>query len=315
MIVIWCTACVPLYSASSPTKTTTYATLPVPGPTPTITVFGNRTSTPTSSPEPELSVTDYWLHVTQTVGQLLADTTPRIDQSYVSPDKQWRVDVAVRDCTKADPRPGADENALEQLVLVSLQSASQEIVSEQFLYCGGVGAYGFGGLLWSADSRFFYFTPAKNGGPDGVCWYWERPINFLDTQSQEAKILGGGPDSPDGSRVAVWQEDELVIWDYNLGEALRIGALVEGAQVGPKAWAPDSTRLVYIQRAADCVTSGESTLVMVDVATGMQKELLRSTNPSVAYVDWVEPDLLRLRNLEGEAWRFVLSTGQMTAEP
>jgi len=242
-------------------------------------------------------------------------TKPRIDQSYVSPDKQWRIDIVVRDCTKVDPRPDADENSLVQLVLVDLRQSSEAMISDQFIYCGGLGAYGFGGQRWSVDSHAFYFTPANTGGPDGVCWYWEQPIYRLDLQSREVMPLGGGPTSPDGASLAVWQADELVIWDYDRGEVFRERALVDGAFVGPKAWSPDSQKLVYIQNTADCMPFGESSLVMVDVVSGTQRELLRSTEPSYAFVNWVEPDQLVLGDFQGERWRLTLSSGNIEPEP
>ncbi len=327
VVTISCAACVPAghdpAAPSAATRTASQLAERTPDAThaepPTATMRSRPPTVPsptvTSAPEPELTITDYWLRTTQVVDQLMTMTAPEVVRSFVSPDERWRVDIVIRDCTKVDPRPGADANSLEQLVLVDVQRANHEVISEQFLYCGGVGAYGFDGLRWSADSRYFYFTPAKNGGPDGMCWYWERPIDSIDTQSREMMTLGGGPDSPDGSRVALWQEDELVIWDYDLGEVLRTPALVDGYYVGPKAWAPDSRQLVYLQSAGNCVSVGESTLVMVDAVTGAQKELLRSTEPGFAYVEWVEPDSLRLRTLKGEDWRLTLSTGELTAKP
>lgn len=326
-VVIWCAACTPLSSTPAPVNTTISATPLVVGRTPDIAETSNPTptirsgtatvtvSSATPSPRPGLSVIDHWLQMTQSVDQLIAITKPRIDQSYVSPDKRWRIDIVVRDCTKVDPRPNADENSLMQLVLVDVQNSSEAVILDQFIYCGGLGAYGFGGLRWSADSHAFYFTPANTGGPDGMCWYWERPIYQLDIQSREVVPLGGGPTSPDGASLAVWQADELVIWDYARGEVFRERALVDGAFVGPKAWSPDSQKLVYIQNTANCMPSGESSLVMVDVVSGAQRELLRSAEPSYAFVNWVEPDQLVLGDFEGERWRLTLSSGNIEPEP
>ena len=327
VVTISCAACVPAghdpAAPSAATRTSSQLAERTPDAThaepPTATMQSRPPTVPspivTSAPEPELTMTDYWLRTTQAVDQLMTMTAPEVRRSYVSPDGKWRVDIVIRDCTKVDPRPSADENSLEQLVLVDRQRANRDVMLEQFLYCGGLGAYGFDGLRWSADGRYFYFTPAKNGGPDGVCWYWERPIDLIDTQHHEVVPLGGGPDSPDGTRVALWQADELVIWDYDLGEIQRVPAWVSGASVGPKAWAPDSRQLVYLQSAANCMSSGESTLVSVDAVSGAQKEILRSTEPGFAYVDWVEPDALRLRTFNGEDWRFTLSTGKLAPEP
>ena len=145
-----------------------------------------------------------------------------------------------------------------------------------------------------------------------MCWYWERPIDLIDTQRGEVRPLGGGPDSPDGARVALWQEHDLVIWEYDLGEIQRVPAWREDAYVGPKAWAPDSRQLVYLQSAANCMTSAESTLVRVDVVSGVQTELLRSVELGFAYVDWVEPNALKLRTFNGEEWNLRLSTGHLS---
>ena len=40
-------------------------------------------------------------------------------------------------------------------------------VETQLLYCGGIGASGLEGKFWSPDSRFFYYTNAREGWPDG----------------------------------------------------------------------------------------------------------------------------------------------------
>ena len=267
------------------------------------------------SSTPDVAVTEYWLDTTQVVEQLLTVTAPRVSETYTSPDDRWRVDIVVHDCTRIDTRSSADENALEQLTLSDMQTSQTWVVDDQLQLCGGVGAFGLGGLRWSSNSHFFYYTPAKNGVPDGYCWYWEPEVVQFDPRSRTRTFVGGGPTSPDGSRLAAWQGRELVIWDFDLGQVYRGGIAQENAYPGPKAWSPDSQKLVYLENSDNCLPFNESFLVEVDLKAGTQRELLRSSEPSFVSVAWPEPDRLTLSNSNGDQWLYVLSTGELSAEP
>ena len=64
-------------------------------------------------------------------------------------------------------------------------------VDSQLINCGGLGAYGFEGLCWSPDSRYFYYDTAREGVPDGMRLEWTPPIRQLDVASGMIRELNG----------------------------------------------------------------------------------------------------------------------------
>jgi hypothetical protein len=141
------------------------------------------------------------------VETIIASQKPKISLPLLSPDGEWRAEVAIYDCI---PFGDMGEYALEQLKLVQVSKGVEKVADSQLLACGGLGAFGFEGLFWSLNSRFFYYTDASEGVPDG-CGYWVKPVLRLDTTSLTVESLGGGLPSPDGMKLATWQGRELVI--------------------------------------------------------------------------------------------------------
>lgn len=205
-------------------------------------------------------------------------------------------------------------NAYEQLKLIEVARASEKIVDSQFQNCGGLGAYGLVGLFWSPNSRYFYYTNAREGVPDG-CGHWERPVVRLDVVNREIKNLGGGPISPDRTKLATWQGQELVIWDINRGEISRAPAISPTANTGPIAWSPDGTALVYLQTKGDCYPLGRTYLVHFDLDKHKQVLLFSSENPSFGAVIWDAPGQLRLFDENNKEWRYEFLTRQLTPPP
>ncbi len=77
---------------------------------------------------------------------------------------------------------GSDEYAFEGLYLGRVDAGSFAQVDSQLINCGGLGAYGFQGLCWSPDSRYFYYDMAREGVPDGS-GEWTAPIRQLEVNS------------------------------------------------------------------------------------------------------------------------------------
>ena len=221
-----------------------------PEPTRTVTPEPTRTVAP-------VVIVDTPSAVLDPGGTVTASSEPRVASSDLSPDGLWRVEVLVYDCT---PVGDGDEFAYEQLRLVTVDSSAVREAASQLRACGGLGAFGLEGLYWSGNSRYFYYTDAREGVPDG-CGYWERPVIRLDVDSLELVPVGGGPRSPDETWLATWQGRELVVWDLDGGEMARIQAAVPDAPIGPLVWSPDSRSLVYIQVASECPLSGASYVV------------------------------------------------------
>ena len=195
---------------------------------------------------------------------LLGTVQPTTFASYPSPDGQWRIDLVIYACTTVDPEV-QQENSLEQLMLVSAADGSRTVVETQLLNCGGLGAAGLEGRFWTPDGAYFYYTSARDGVPDG-CGYWEQPLGRFNVFEGHAEYVGGGPISPDGTKIATWIDHSLTIWEIS-GD--RIGSVphpIEDALPGPIAWAPDGLSVAFLLSEAYCPL-GTTHLVTLDLDT------------------------------------------------
>lgn len=272
--------------------------LPSPFPTPTVRA---ATSEATATAEPDIAAT------------LTAGTTPRLYAAYASPDGTLRAEVHIFDCA---PFPDGGEFAYDRLQIVDTASGEARFIDGQLQACGGLGAFGLAGMFWSPSGRFFYYTDAREGVPDG-CGYWSRPISRADTADWTTADLGGGPISPDGMRLAVWDERDLVVFDVEGGEIGRATAEDPAAALGPISWSPDGRALVYLQAGMFCVPgeSGLTTVARVDLPQMASRVLLRSADPALQDVAWVEDGALLLGDDTGGQWAFDLSAGELTRIP
>jgi hypothetical protein len=215
---------------------------------------------------------------------------------------------------KVEARPDADENAYEELRLLAA-GGQEKSVHSQLQSCGCLGAAGLEGLFWSANSRYFYYTDARAGVPDG-CGYWQKPIFRLDIRNLHTELLGGALLAPDRTKLAAWQEKELVIWDVDEGKiASRIPAHAPNFEIGPVAWSPESNALVYVQTESSCPASGTAYLVQADSATGEQTRLLEFESPTVSRLDWAAPEELRLFDENGRQWGYTFGTQDLEPMP
>lgn len=244
------------------------------------------------------------------VSQIMASIAPVIYDSFPSPDGRWQARVVKYNCSVQEPDV---EVALEQLRLID--SAGLETVADsQLIFCGGLGAFGLAGRFWSADSRFFYYTNAREGVPDG-CGFWQPPWLRLEVDSLERVDLGAGSLARSGQRLATWQGDQLVIWDVTAGEVGRLELEVPGAVAGPIAWSPAGDALAYLQVESVCPVSGASYLVLVDANTLAQRLLNTSADPTFADLAWDAPEAIRLHDAEGKAWQVDVASGALFETP
>jgi Tol biopolymer transport system component len=226
--------------------------------------------------------------------------------------------VLIYDCARIDTNPDADENAYEQLKLTDVGSGDEKIIETQLQNCGGLGAAGLEGLFWSPNSRYFYYTDAREGVPDGCGGFWQKPIIRFDIDTSTSEHLGGGPVSPNGTKIAAWQENELIIWDVNEGnETGRISPITLNFEsaTGPIVWSPDSQALVYIQTESFCPVSGNSSVIYVDLSTLEQEILLESESPTFGSGDWDEKNELILFDANGNQWVYTLDTQKLEPLP
>ena|GEM_PF-2317480 len=227
----------------------------------------------------------YFQATATAVLQALQETAqPRTFQSMQSPDGAHLAEITILDCVQVLP-PSEMANSYEVLTI------DGQFVEDQFLYCGGLGAAGLGGLFWSENSRFFYYTDAREGVPDGG-GPWIRPISRYDTGTGEHEMLWMPVFSADGRRVAGGQGASLVVWDFEAGDLARFDfAGSERSWVNAAAWSPDERSIAFAVQ--DCPAGGcDAILVSADLETMQMTELARLPNTQVNEMTWPEPDTI-----------------------
>jgi sugar lactone lactonase YvrE len=266
---------------------------------------------PATRPRPEATSTP---DVPATISAL---ERPNLLESYPSPDESWLAEVIRYDCVETDE---GQEMAMDVLRLVRRADGQETVVDRQVQYCGGLGAFGLGGLFWSPEGRYFYYTDAREGVPDGGCGPWVRPISRVDVIGGGTETLAGAVISPDESNLAGWRdvragEPQLVVWAVDGGAQLSVPVTAEGAVAGPIAWSPDGSALAYLQIKEPCNPTGVTWLAHVALPGGEQTVLLESARPSFNGLTWDEAGALVLQALTGERRRLDLKTRALTLEP
>ncbi|MDQ2690866.1 MAG: hypothetical protein M3Y68_02420 [Chloroflexota bacterium] len=311
--------------ACSPAQATQPApTFPVP--TGSNTAAPTKASTPTGTNDPATSTPTANLEATQfavtssaIAAAIMTEQAPRLFDSYPSPDEDWRAEVVIYDCISVDPA-SVDENAYEELRVINVGSGESNVIDTQLQYCGGLGAAGLEGLFWSPNSRYFYYTDGREGVPDGCGGYWQRPILRYEISTSGTEELGGGPLSPDGTKLATWQGKDLVIWDVNEGEELgRVSYDIANLELesGPGAivWSPDNQALVYMLVESYCPLSGQSAIVHVDLSTLEQSVVLESETPTFGDAVWTEAEEITLFDESGNQWVYTFETRELEPLP
>ncbi len=291
-----------LMTASPPTFT------PAP-PTLTPTAIASPTETATEEPTPDYAATTAAL-----IPKVVALSPSKHVSSYPSPDGRWQAQFTTYDCVKVED--DSSSNSYDELSLVRTDTGESQVIDFELQYCEGLGAYGLGALFWSANSRYFYYTTAAHGVPDGGCGYWARPWVSVEAATGQKENLTEGPLAPDGKRMAFasWSEDEVVLWSLNEGRAASLKAFVPQIMVGPLAWSPDGQALVYLQWSDYCFP-GKSYVVRVDWSGPTQSLLLESGEPAFVGVRWDAPNRLRLSDAEGGQWNYDLLAQRLSRAP
>lgn len=276
-----------------------------PAPTATVMSLPSSTAVPTETASgPSATPT--------VIGTIVALIEPTTFTSHLSPDGNWQAEVVRYDCV---PVSDVEEQAYERLDLIQPADNSTVLADSQLQSCGGLGAFGLAGLFWSPNSRYFYYTNAREGFPDGLCGYWSPPFLRIDVTNPAPEFLGIGSLSKDETRLATWYQNELTVWDIDAGEIARMPPFSPGTEIGPVAWSPDSESLVYVQTETYCPVSGNSYVVRLDLSTSEQALLLESESPTFSNVSWESPDELTLVDENGDDWRYNLVTKELQGSP
>jgi len=295
----------PALTPNQPTATSPVTATPI-----------NPTVTATATVTPDVYATDFWVTSTAIVNSILTAEPGRVYRSYASPDQKWTAEIRIYDCVRVNTTTDADANAYEQLNLIENSSNIKRSADGQLQNCGGVGAVGLEGLYWSSNNQYFYYTDAGRGVPDGSCGYWERPVLRLDVGALKIEELGGGPVSPDRTKIATWQGKEIVVWDINMGTEIgRISPYILNTEMwmGPIVWSPDNQAFVYVQTESYCPPSGNSRVVRVDLPDLKQTILFESQTPTFGSAHWDEIHELRLFDESGKQW--IYTFGNQKLEP
>jgi len=282
-------------------------------PEPIIPTPSEPKATRTASPQP---ATPAPTPTPDALGTVVASQQPSVE-SHPSPDGRWIAEILVYDCVQVSEE---QENAYQELRLTEVETGEPVTVDSQFLFCGGLGASGLGGRFWSADSRFFYYTNARTGVPDG-CGYFTSPYLRVDTQDFSAEYLGMGSVSPDERKLAVWWEGDsevrqngrLAIWDIQ-GELLGIAVLPPPIVLaGPIAWSPDSRSVAFLTSEGSCPL-GLTALGRMQLDMMIPVVILQSADPSFGELSWDAPSLVTLTDEQGGSWTYNFASRELLAE-
>jgi hypothetical protein len=265
--------------------------------------------------------------VTALIAEVKASGAPQ-ETTFSSPDGRWRVQVARWPCTATSQ---GSRNAWETLTVAPAGSGDQILADSQLIYCEGLGAYGLEGLSWSPKGRYFYYTTAREGSPDGLCGYWPLPLRRLDAAAVLAagghaspnemlipgvEEVGGGVLSPDGVRLAAWRDGTLSVWELDGSTPAPVPGVGPDLPPGPVAWSPDGGAIAALQSTNPC--SGPATphsrLVVVSAPDLAPLAMLETGEHQFGSVEWLDPQTLRLTAEDGSRWRYEPDAGTLIRE-
>jgi hypothetical protein len=302
----------PAAPAAIPSATITPPATPAPPTEPPTSV---PTATPSPQWTPEFTVTPGPSPTSDPIDLVMIGQDYRFQALQLSPDGAKRAEVVVYDCIAAGDNP-EERQSFEFLRVIHLDDGAEVQLDSQFLSCGGLGAGGLDLLGWSADSRYLLYTPHREGQPDGGCRPWARSVVLVDTEQWTFNQLDQAAASPDGSRLAGWQGQELVVISTESGEMGRVAAAGSPPYVGPPVWSPDGSALAYLQFSSFCgEATGDSAVALVDPATFESRILATQAAPEFATVEWLDGGRLLLTGLLNSGrWVYDLATGQLNPQ-
>jgi len=265
----------------------------------------------TNSPMPDEFATAHAIE-TASINHIVATVQPMVLASYPSPDGKWRVDVIRYDCISYPYPDYVGSIAYEQIKIVNLSDSTEKMLDDQRQNCDGIGGGGLAGLYWSPRNRYFYYTDWREGFPESCGNYIVPTIYRFDTISSETITIGGGHISPDQTKLALWEENEIVIWDLDKGEVARIKGLAPNTHQGEISWSPDGRSLVYLQTTFDCAPDyGTTYVTQLDLVTTTQTLLIKFEPPGFGGISWNIPNRITLVDGDGKFWIYDFNTKEI----
>ncbi len=302
------TPAAPASVPSAPVSPATATDLPTETPAP-------PTATLAPPVTPEFTVTPGPSPTSDPIDLVMIGQDYRLHALQLSPDGAKRAEVVIYNCIATGDNPD-DRQSFEFLRVVYLDNGVEVQLDNQFISCGGLGAYGLDILGWSADSRFLLYTPHRAGQPDGGCRPWARSVVLADTVELALTPLDQAAASPDGTKLAGWQGRELVVIAPESGELGRAAAPLPQEGLHPPVWSPDGARLAYLLTSTFCpAAAGDSAVVVVDAATMQPTVAAVLGAPEFASVEWIDASRLRLIGADGSRWEADLTTGGVFQSP
>lgn len=303
MKLLLCAACLAACSNPSPA----IATHSVPDPAVTLSPLPPTSATGyITGLVPTPSLTPTLLPTPDMVATAQAGSPAQLVSAHGSPDGFWWARVFSHPC----PQDNTEEAyGYDTLQITDLRSGEDRIMTTQLINCGGLGAYGLEGRFWAHTSRFYYYTNAAHGVPDG-CGYWLPPLLRIDVTDWSITYLGPAVISPDGFKLAAWREDELVVWDINGKQIGSSPPPVDNTLPGPIAWAPDGKAISFLLSEQYCPL-GLTYVIRMNLADFQPALFFASQDPSFADIRWDLPNRVILTDESGENWAYNFITGDL----
>lgn len=242
---------------------------------------------------------------------VVAASTPEIIENYLSPDGQFRAEVIQYDCV---PVGGEFENAYKQLKIVKVANGKEMATAEQLNDCDGGEDYGLGGLSWSPNSRYFYYSYSIGYVADwDICEY----TDFIQDMSRVNVTTSAIEDTPgrgellaDGKTMIIPSKGEFMLWGLDEGIIGNALYLIPDTRLLIYQISLDRDSLVYLL-AENCLGSpGKTYLVLWDITLSQHTLLLEAEDPPLAHVTWEQPGMLTLWYVDSTQRQFDLATGE-----
>lgn len=243
---------------------------------------------------------DYYSTNTAIVQELKKTITPQDYQQLLSPNGQYLANFIVLECTNITE--GLNPYSLRTIKITDKIQPNTWIVIDQLIYCGGEGSGGIlGGLFWSNNSRYFYFTDNWYGEADTNPISWINTAYRYDLLTKETLNLSGLALSIDKLKIAAGDGRDLVVWDLDGGEIARFPGnniiLDQSSSVWLHYldWSSDNNSIAYILTLQSINNASNTSYILIANICQKQNSLLFvSSNPEFIEVHWIDQNHLSL---------------------